>query len=84
MMRCHLHVQIENFSNRNGNSTQPDQKGMAKGKRICRDTHEKRAMIRIKPFPISACEESILRVVVFDSTQTQASSKYFLKTSTDD
>lgn len=51
---------------------------------ICGDTHEKRAMIRIKPFPISACEESILRVVVFDTTQTQASSKYFLMTSADD
>ena len=31
---------------------------------------------------ISACDERMLRVVVFDSTHTQGSSKYFLKTIT--
>lgn len=30
------------------------------------------------PSPISACDVRILRVVLFDSTQTQGSSKYFL------
>ena len=44
------------------------------------ESHENKEIIRRKPSPISACEDSILRVVVFDSTQTQGSSKYFLFT----
>lgn len=42
------------------------------------ETDENKEMISRKPSPISAFEESMLRVVVFDSTQTQGSSKYFL------
>ena len=45
-----------------------------------RETDEKIEMIRRKPSPISACDESMFRVVTFDSTQTQGSSKYFLFT----
>lgn len=45
-------------------------------------THENNDIIRRKPSPISVCEDSMLRVVVFDSTQTQSSSKYFLFTMT--
>ena len=41
-------------------------------------TNESKDIIKRKPFPISTCEESMLSVVVFDSTQTQGSSKYFL------
>lgn len=41
-------------------------------------THESSEMIRTKPIPISACEDSMLRVVVLDSTHKQGSSKYFL------
>lgn len=37
-------------------------------------------MIKRNPIPISACEESMARVAVFDSTHTQGSSKYFLTT----
>lgn len=43
-------------------------------------TDESKEMSRRKPSPISVCEESMPRVVVFDSTQTQGSSKYFLFT----
>jgi len=32
---------------------------------------------------ISACDDKMLRVVVFDSTHTQGSSKYFLITITE-
>lgn len=44
-----------------------------------RDTYETREIISRNPVPISDCEDIMLRVVVFDSTQTQASSKYFLE-----
>ena len=40
--------------------------------------YESREIIRRKPIAISACDERMLRVVVFDSTHTQGSSKYFL------
>nr|GMD53973.1 hypothetical protein Iba_chr11cCG7730 [Ipomoea batatas] len=43
-------------------------------------TDEKREIIKRNPSPISACEVSILSVLAFDSTQTHASSKYFLHT----
>lgn len=43
-------------------------------------TYDNKERIRRKPSPISACEESMLRVVELDSTHTQASSKYFLST----
>lgn len=42
-------------------------------------TDESKEMIRMKPSPISACEDRMLRVVEFDSTHTQGSSKYFLQ-----
>lgn len=42
-------------------------------------TDEIKEMIRMKPSPISACEDRMLRVVEFDSTHTQGSSKYFLQ-----
>jgi len=42
------------------------------------ETDENNEMISRNPSPISACDVSILRVVLFDSTQTQGSSKYFL------
>lgn len=50
-------------------------------KDTCLVTHETREIIRRNPIPISACEESMLRVAVFDSTHTQISSKYFLSRS---
>jgi len=42
------------------------------------ETDENNEMINRNPSPISACDVSIWRVELFDSTQTQASSKYFL------
>lgn len=45
---------------------------------VSKSTNEKRDTISRSPSPISACAERMLRVVVFDSTQMQASSKYFL------
>lgn len=42
-------------------------------------TDESKEMIKMKPSPISACEDRMLRVVEFDSTHTQGSSKYFLQ-----
>lgn len=50
---------------------------MTKKEKMVR-TDEIKEISRRKPSPISVCEESMLRVVVFDSTQTQGSSKYFL------
>lgn len=47
-------------------------------KEKARKTDENSEMISKNPSPISACEVSMLRVVLFDSTQTQGSSKYFL------
>ena len=41
-------------------------------------TDDKREIIKRNPIPISACEDSMLSIVEFDSTQTQGSSKYFL------
>lgn len=43
-----------------------------------RDTNDKREIISRNPVPMADCEDIMLRVVVFESTQTQASSKYFL------
>lgn len=43
-------------------------------------TDEKREIIKRNPSPISACEDSILSVLAFDSTHTHASSKYLLHT----
>jgi hypothetical protein len=42
------------------------------------ETYENSERTSRNPSPISACDVSILRVVLFDSTQTQGSSKYFL------
>jgi len=42
------------------------------------ETYENNETISRNPSPISACDVSILRVELFDSTQTQGSSKYFL------
>lgn len=44
-----------------------------------RDTDDNREITSRNPVPMADCEDIMLRVVVFESTQTQASSKYFLQ-----
>ena len=76
MLRCHLHVQ------NNDMNLQKEQiyrnKRTRKGNELITDDNRER--IRTNPTPIAACEERMLSKVVFDSTHTHGSSKYFLST----
>lgn len=75
MFRCHLHVQGMRLMY---NVEQKVTRNNMNRRKMSWITNENRERTRRNPSPISACEERMLSIVVFDSTHTHGSSKYFL------